>query len=105
MSATTTEPQVQQLTYMQSIVQAQIEEMERDESVILMGEDLTIYGDGKVMETFGSNRVWNTPISENSFSGLAIGAAMTGLRPIVGLNISSFLYLASDQIINQASKL
>lgn len=95
----------QRISYMDAIVQAQMEEMERDERVILMGEDLAIYGDGKVLSKFGSKRVWTTPISENSFCGLAIGAAMTGLRPIVALNIASFMYLASDQIINQAAKL
>lgn len=95
----------QRISYMEAIVQAQIEEMERDASVILMGEDLAIYGDGRVLSTFGSQRVWSTPISENSFCGIAVGAAMTGLRPIVALNIASFMYLASDQIINQAGKL
>lgn len=95
----------QRMSYIDAIVQAQIEEMERDERVILMGEDVAIYGDGKVLSTFGSRRVWNTPISENSFCGMAVGAAMTGLRPIVALNIASFMYLPSDQIINQAGKL
>jgi pyruvate dehydrogenase E1 component beta subunit len=95
----------QRISYMDAIVQAQMEEMQRDERVILMGEDLALYGDGKVLSTFGSKRVWTTPISENSFCGVAVGAAMTGLRPIVALNIASFMYLASDQIINQAAKL
>jgi pyruvate/2-oxoglutarate/acetoin dehydrogenase E1 component len=93
------------ISYKEAIVEAQLEEMHRDERVILMGEDLAVYGDGKVMKTFGANRVWSTPISENSFSGMAVGAAMTGLRPIVSLSIASFMYLASDQIINQAGKL
>jgi len=92
-------------SYLDAIVDAQIEEMERDERVILMGEDLAVYGDGKVLKTFGELRVWSTPISENSFCGIAVGAAMTGLRPVVALNIASFMYLASDQIINQAGKL
>lgn len=96
---------MQRMSYMEAIVQAQIEEMHRDPRVILMGEDLAIYGDGKVLSTFGKQRVWSTPISENSFSGMAVGAAMTGLRPIVALSIASFMYLASDQIINQAGKL
>jgi len=95
----------QRLNYIDALVQAELEEMERDERVVLMGEDLTIYGDGKVLENFGPLRVWNTPISENSFTGMAVGAAMTGLRPVVNLSIASFMYLASDQIINQASKL
>jgi pyruvate/2-oxoglutarate/acetoin dehydrogenase E1 component len=92
-------------SYIEAIVQAQIEEMQRDERVILIGEDLAIYGDWKVAGSFGTQRVWSTPISENSFSGIAVGAAMTGLRPIVALTIASFMYLAADQIINQAGKL
>jgi pyruvate/2-oxoglutarate/acetoin dehydrogenase E1 component len=103
MSAVTA--QAQRMSYMDAIVRAQVEEMERDEHVILMGEDLRIYGDGKVQDAFGELRVWNTPISENSFTGIAVGAAMTGLRPVVSLSIASFAYLAFDQIINQASKL
>lgn len=93
------------MSYMDAIVQAEIEEMLRDERVILMGEDLSIYGDGKIFTDFGPSRVWSTPISETSFTGMAVGAAMTGLRPMVALNIASFMYLASDQIINQAGKL
>jgi acetoin:2,6-dichlorophenolindophenol oxidoreductase subunit beta len=92
------------LSYMDALVQAQIEELERDPRVIMMGEDLAVYGDGKVVERFPS-RIWSTPISETSFTGLGIGAAMTGLRPIVCLSIASFMYLASDPIINQAAKL
>lgn len=95
----------ERISYMDAIVKAQIEEMHRDERVFLMGEDLSVYGDGKVLATFGGLRVWSTPISETSFTGMAIGAAMTGVRPIVSLSIASFMYLASDQIINQAGKL
>lgn len=93
------------MSYLDAIVQAQIEEMERDERVIMMGEDIAIYGSGRLLERFNSNRIWNTPISETSFTGVGIGAAMTGLRPIIDFNIASFMYLASDQIINQAAKL
>jgi len=94
-----------QMTYLEAIVQAQIEEMERDERVIIMAEDIAIYGDGKIVERFDSNRVWSMPISEGSFTGVGIGAAITGLRPIVSIGISSFVYLAADQIVNQAAKL
>src|SRR5215469_11896884 len=93
------------VSYLDALVQAQIEEMERDERVILMGEDIAIYGSGDLVERFGPTRVWNTPISENSFTGVGIGAAIAGLRPIIDLSIASFAYLASDQIINQAAKL
>lgn len=94
-----------QMTYMDALQQAQLEEMTRDERVILMGEDIAVYGAGKIAEQFRGKRVWNVPISEGSFTGMGIGAAINGLRPIVDLTISSFVYLASDQIINQASKL
>jgi len=94
-----------QMTYLEAIVQAQIEELERDERVVMMGEDLAVYGDGKVVARFGPDRIWSTPISETSFTGAGIGAAITGLRPIVALSIASFMYLAADPIINQAAKL
>ncbi|RWI99633.1 alpha-ketoacid dehydrogenase subunit beta [Mesorhizobium sp.] len=94
-----------QMTYLEALVQAHIEEMDRDERVVLMGEDISIYGGAKLIERFGKNRIWNTPISEGGFTGLAVGAAINGLRPIVDLSTASFVYLASDQIINQASKL
>src|SRR5579862_8089316 len=79
--------------------------MQRDERVILMGEDIAVYGGGRIVDRFDASRVWSTPISEGSFAGVGIGAAIAGLRPIVDLGIASFMYLASDQIINQASKL
>jgi len=93
------------MTYLDAIVQAQIEEMDRDERVIMMGEDIAIYGSGDLIERFGAKRIWAMPISETSFTGVGIGAAISGLRPIIDLNIASFMYLASDQIINQAAKL
>lgn len=94
-----------QMTYLEAIVQAQIEELDRDDRVILMGEDIAVYGGGKLIDRFDSNRIWSMPISETSFTGVGIGAAMTGLRPIVDLSIASFMYLASDPIVNQAAKL
>jgi len=107
MNTTTSEqPQsTKRMSYLDSIVAAETEEMHRDERVILIGEDLAVYGDGKVLQTFGPRRVWNTPLSELGFTGMAVGAAMTGTRPVVTLGIGSFMYLACDQIINQASKL
>src|SRR3569833_198955 len=93
------------MSYLDALVQAQIEELERDERVILMGEDIALYGGGRLVERFDSNRIWSMPISETGFTGVGIGAAITGLRPIVDLTIASFMYLASDPIINQASKL
>lgn len=105
MSAAPHAPMSKSITYLSAISQAQIEEMRRDDRVILMGQDLATFGDGPVLKSFNPLRVWNTPISENSAAGLAIGAAMTGMRPIITFSIASFMYLASDQIINQASKL
>lgn len=93
------------MSYLDAIVEAQVEEMERDQRVIMMGEDIAVYGSGDLVERFGPKRIWATPISETSFTGVGIGAAIAGLRPIVDLNIASFMYLASDQIINQAAKL
>jgi len=92
-------------SYLDALVQAQIEELERDERVILMGENIAIYGGGKLVQRFDAKRIWDMPISETSFTGVGIGAAVTGLRPIVDLTIASFMYLASDPIINQAAKL
>lgn len=94
-----------QMTYLEALVQAQMEELERDDRVIMMGEDIDVYGDGKLVQRFDETRIWNTPISETSFTGIGIGAAISGLRPIIALGIASFMYLASDQIINQAAKL
>jgi pyruvate dehydrogenase E1 component beta subunit len=93
------------LSYLDALVQAQIEEMDRDERVILMGEDIAIYGGGALASRFDARRVWSMPISETGFTGVGIGAAISGLRPIVDLTIASFMYLAADPIINQAAKL
>lgn len=92
-------------TYFAAIFEAVREEMERDERVILIGEDIAIYESTGLLTGFGPNRVWSTPISEYSFTGMGIGAAMTGLRPIVDLTIANFLYMAMDQLVNQAAKL
>jgi len=94
-----------ELTYLNAIVEAQREEMLRDERVILIGENIDIYGGSALFDTFDERRLRCVPISENSFTGMGIGAALTGLRPIVDLTIASFVYLAADQIINQAAKL
>lgn len=93
------------LNYFNAIIAAEVEELARDEKVILIGEDLAVYGASGLFGAVGSKQIWGAPISENSFCGMAVGAAMTGLRPIVDINIASFMYLASDQIINQAGKL
>jgi pyruvate dehydrogenase E1 component beta subunit len=97
--------EARELTYLKAIVEAQREEMLSDDRVILIGENIDIYGGSPLFDTFDEKRLRNVPISENSFAGMGIGAALTGLRPIVDLTIASFVYLAADQIINQAAKL
>src|ERR671916_2768846 len=89
---------------------AMAEEMRRDESVFVMGEDVGVFqGAFKVTEglldEFGEKRVRDTPISENSIVGAGVGAAMAGLRPIVELMTVNFSLLALDQIINHAAKI
>jgi pyruvate/2-oxoglutarate/acetoin dehydrogenase E1 component len=84
------------------------EEMERDETVFIMGEDVAVFqGAFKVTEglldEFGEKRVRDTPISENTIVGIAVGAAMTGLRPIVEIMTVNFSLLALDQIVNHAA--
>jgi len=101
---------MKKITYAKAISEAIDEEMERDRNVILMGEDVGIKG-GNFGQTvglykkYGDWRVKDTPISENSFVGLCLGAALTGLRPIVEIMYSDFLTLAMDQIANQAAKI
>ena len=104
------------MTYIAAIGAAQREAMLADERVIVIGEDVeaNVYGTtgggksraerGDFLQEFGRNRIRNTPISEEAIVGAAIGAAMTGLRPIVDLSYSSFLYMAMDQLVNQAAK-
>jgi len=98
------------ITYAQAVAEAIDEEMQRDKNVILLGEDVGIKGGnfGQAVGLYkkhGEWRVKDTPISENSFVGLCLGAALTGLRPIVEIMYSDFLTLAMDQIANQAAKI
>jgi pyruvate/2-oxoglutarate/acetoin dehydrogenase E1 component len=83
--------------------------MQRDASVFLMGEDIRLGGSFSftlgMLDTFGEERVVNTPISESGFIGLAIGAAIQGLRPVVDFQYGDFLFCAMDQIVQQAAKL
>lgn len=100
---------VPKLYYSHAIRQALEEEMHRDDRVILLGEDIAEYGGAfkltaGIAKIFGKERVRNTPISENGFVGVAIGAALTGLRPVVEIMFMDFITLAMDQIVNQAAK-
>jgi len=98
------------MTYREALNQALREEMLRDEKVFLMGEEIGLFeGSYKVTaglyKEFGPKRVRNTPIAEDTIVGLAIGAAMAGLRPVVEIMTINFSLLASDQIINNAAKI
>ena len=100
---------VREISYRDAINEALREEMERDPTVCILGEDVGRYGGPfqvtrGLYERFGEWRVRDTPISEEGFTGMAVGAAMTGLRPVVEIMYNDFVTLAMDQIINQAAK-
>jgi pyruvate dehydrogenase E1 component beta subunit len=96
-------------TYRDALKEAMREEMERDESVLLVGEDIGVYGgthlvtDG-LLDVFGPKRVLDTPIAENGFTAAAVGMAMMGLKPIVEMMTWNFSFLAADAIIQSAGK-
>ena len=97
------------ITFSQAITEALDEEMARDPKVVVMGEDIGpqggVFGTSRgLFDKYGCDRVMDTPISENSFVGCAVGAAITGLRPVVEIMYIDFITLAMDQIINQAAK-
>lgn len=101
---------IQEMTYRDALRQCIIEEMDADPEVFVMGEDIGRYqGTFRVtqglFEKYGGDRIIDTPIVEPGFTGIAIGAAMTGLRPIVEMMTMSFSILALDQIINHAAKI
>jgi pyruvate dehydrogenase E1 component beta subunit len=98
---------MREITYRQALTEALAEEIERDPNVFLMGEEVAEYnGAYKVsqglLDRFGPTRIIDTPISENGFAGLGIGAAMVGLRPIIEFMTFSFSLVAFDQIVNNA---
>ncbi len=96
-------------TYREALREGMVHEMDNDESVVLMGEDIGVYGgthlitDGLIDE-YGPKRVIDTPISEGGFTGAAIGMAMMGMKPVVEMMTWNFSFLASDQIIQNAAK-
>ena len=96
-------------TYLEAIRAGLQEEMHRDSSVYVFGEDVALGGPFGVtkglVEAFGANRMVNTPISEGTVMGLAIGAATVGLRPVVEIMFIDFITLAMDQLVNHAAKL
>ncbi len=95
------------LKYGEAIREALFRALENDPSVVLFGEDIqhNLYGyTGQLLQSFGEKRVRNTPLSEAAVVGTAIGAAMCGLRPIVDMTVTNFLYVAMDQIASMAAK-
>jgi len=95
------------ITYAQGIKEALVEEMRRDPTVILYGEDVANFGGifritSGLKEEFGEERVFDTPISENAFVGAGVGAALTGLRPVVELQFADFLFTTGDEIVLKA---
>jgi acetoin:2,6-dichlorophenolindophenol oxidoreductase subunit beta len=101
---------VRELTFGEAIKEAIAEEMRRDPKVVLMGEDVAEAGTTfKVLvglvDEFGKERIIDTPISEAGFTGIGVGAAMTGMRPIVDIMFGDFLMIIMDQVANQAAKI
>ncbi len=98
-----------QLTFAEAIREALAEEMRRDTRVFILGEDVAEAGTpfkvlSGLVDEFGADHVIDTPISEPGFTGLGVGAAMTGMHPVVDIMFGDFLTLAMDQIVNQAAK-
>lgn len=99
-----------QLTISKSIREGLHEEMTRDEKVIVLGEDMADLGSAfgittGFLDEFGPKRVWDTPISESGFSGMAVGMAMRGMRPVVEIMYNDFITCCLDPVMNQAAKL
>ncbi len=98
-----------EMTFAQAVREALAEEMRRDARVCIFGEDVAEAGTpfkvlSGLVEEFGAERVIDTPISEAGFTGMGVGAAMTGLRPVVDIMFGDFLTLTMDQMVNQAAK-
>ena len=101
---------MRELTYLEAVREAMVQEMRRDERVFLMGEDVGVYGGAfgvsfGMIDEFGKERIIDTPISELAIGGAITGAAMTGMRPIGEIMFMDFMTLASEQIVNQAAKI
>ncbi|WP_027415368.1 alpha-ketoacid dehydrogenase subunit beta [Aneurinibacillus terranovensis] len=100
---------MREITYLEAVREAMQEEMRVNPDVFIMGEDIGVYGGAfgvtrGMIEEFGPERVRNTPISEAAIAGAAVGSAMTGMKPIIELQFSDFITIATDQIVNQAAK-
>src|SRR5512138_1170320 len=104
------ETNVRELTYGDAIKEALAEELRRDPTVFILGEDIAEAGTtfkvlNGLVEEFGPERVLDTPISEPGFTGIAVGAAMTGMKPVVDIMFGDFIGLTMDQMVNQAAKI
>ena len=100
---------MREITFAEAVREALSEEMRRDPHVFIIGEDVAEAGTpfkvlSGLVEEFGKDRVLDSPISEPGFTGMGVGAAMTGMRPVVDIMFGDFLTLAMDQIVNQAAK-
>ena len=100
---------MKEVMYWQALNEAMCEEMERDERVMLMGEDVGFFGGAmrvsrEMYNKFGGKRVMDTPLAETAIIGAALGAALTGLRPIAEIMFVDFTTVCFDQIVNQAAK-
>jgi pyruvate dehydrogenase E1 component beta subunit len=101
---------MREITYKEAIREAMIEKMREDEKVFLMGEDIGVYGGAfgvsmGMLKEFGPWRILETPMSEAAFTGVGVGAAIMGMRPIVEIMFADFLTFSADQLVNQAAKL
>jgi len=101
---------MREVTYAEAIKEAMSEEMRASDDIFLMGEDVGIYGGAfgvsyGMFEEFGEERVRDTPISEAAIIGAAVGAAVTGMRPIAEIQFSDFITIGMDQLVNQAAKI
>ncbi|HSV85762.1 MAG TPA: alpha-ketoacid dehydrogenase subunit beta, partial [Levilinea sp.] len=101
---------MRKLSFMEAVREAMIQELRRDPCVILMGEDVgkfegAFHVTHGLLKEFGPRRVWDTPVSEAGFMGMGVGAALTGLRPIIEFQYADFIFCAMDQIVNQATKI
>ncbi len=102
--------ELRELSYAEAVREALAQAMEADSRVFLFGEDVGVYGgafgvSGDLVHRFGKERVIDTPISELGIAGAAVGAAITGMRPVVEIQFSDFVTLAMEQLVNQAAKI
>ena len=101
---------MREITYLEAVREAMTQEMERDETVFLIGEDVGKYGgafgaSSGMLDKFGPERIIDTPITELGIAGAAVGAALIGMRPIAEIMFMDFTTLASEQLVNQAAKI